>query len=161
MDFGYNLVETNLNGAKPGAVMKTLLVAAIFALSLGLSGRTAADQDQRDSSVFCGGYLKTDRTGEGIYDRSGQRVGELRQDPLFRNRTNIYDREGGQTGYLEQDRLLKGQTNIYNRAGDKKGYIRQDRLLENSSNIYDRQGDKRGLLRQDVLEKDRTNLRCD
>jgi hypothetical protein len=82
--------------------MKTLFVASIFALCLGLSARAPADQDQRNSSVFCGGHLNTARTGEGIYDRSGRRVGELRQNPLFKNRTNVFDREGRQTGYLDQ-----------------------------------------------------------
>ena len=83
--------------------MKTLLGIVILALFLGLDGQSAAaDQGQPDSSVFCGGYLKTDRTGEGVYDRSGRRVGESRQDSLLRDRTNIYDRDGRQTGYLEE-----------------------------------------------------------
>ena len=84
--------------------MKWLRMTVLSVLCVGLSGQVSADQDQAGSAI-CGGYLDPDRILEGrtnIYDRSGRRVGELRQDRLLRDRTTIYDRDGRQKGYLEK-----------------------------------------------------------
>jgi len=43
--------------------------------------------------------------------------GYLKQDPLFKDRTNIYDHDGHKKGYMEQDPLFKDRTNIYDQSG--------------------------------------------
>jgi hypothetical protein len=50
-----------------------------------------------------------------IYDEKGHRVGTMKQDVLFQNRTNIYDRSGKKTGVLKtaplsEDRAIRNSS---------------------------------------------------
>lgn len=65
-----------------------------------------------------------------------EKRGYLREDPIFKDRTNIYDSQGKREGHLRRDPIFEDKVNIYDDRGRKTGYMRRDPVFEDRVNIY-------------------------
>lgn len=68
-----------------------------------------------------------------ITDESGETTGEIKPDPLFKDRLRIFDKHGRYKGEIRPDPLFEDRMRIYDSKGFYKGEVKPDPLYRGTT----------------------------